>query len=1371
MKHLKIILKKIIVIFTIFFILISSISSSFAQKFDDSAREYLRQQTENFINQHAGNSVYSTSGEHLPANFVGETFYSCCTSGIQYVYQVFLGIDITQLGFSYLAVTNLSSLRNEHWTEVPLSSAKPGDILVRDGHAEMVASNGGATHFNFGSGRTNANLNIHPGNDSFTAVFSLNSDTEVTPSGDVPVTTLDREDNLIEDPDDKFYYQGIPDGTYTGAKSALNWIFNLLSQLIDFVAGLLTLIIRMVFIGYANIIVNIITTAVNDLTGEAVEQPEEEAGITDAPDATSSERLLDNNSYYTPTSTELQPEGDDQLTIDKIILGEVPLLDVNFFSDTAGGLQLKEDGSLAILRENIAGWYYIIRNISIIIMLLILIYLGIRLAISTVASEQAQYKRLLVNWLVGFFIIFFINYYILFVLQLNETLIDWIKDAFTAEETIEESSIYETVRTKAYEVKLSSGMAGTILYLVLVVLMLKYFYIYLKRLLALAILTIMAPAMGGIYAFSKISTGKSTAFTAWMKDYTLLVLVQSVHALVYLCFVKAIIQLTQESLVGIFIAFVVLNFMLKASNIFFDIFSMIGTNGPGRRSTLKTIINSDARSEILDKVFIAQVLFGGTKSIISGTYHAGKNLIFGTSLTPTNAKKKAQARSYGLNNISHKNIDVATGRILPGAKAKKNLSSRVFRRNSEKQLSNDLGNRMKEEYFKSFKTTKDVVATAFKVPLRGAANAAKLATAVPLMVAGHSSLAFSNIASATGSMIAAHESRRQIRGIRKENARAKKEAKKQNRKEKYEAMSKPKKVAYNISRATLAVPVAAGKLITAPIRGVAGTVQDTITAEQGDINYVQTKAPAKLQRIKEARRLENRIVNKYNQNMQDAIRIMKAQNANRGPLAAKNEKFVETLARNKFNNQFEESVNRVFRVSDKVDAFAKNIGNSQFKKDDVSGLLNSMKDYMKQNIKENDGSLTDKQIESKIRKIQTQVVSKFDKQKGSSGTLGSDKLKNIIEDTLESNNANEKAPTFERNIESKVDIFAKKIRKTDLGERDISSVLDSMKDYMKKNIKENDSSLSEAQIEGKIAQISTDVAEQYDREKTTTETVSKDKLKSMLEKVLKRNDADEKAPSFTERIEDRVETITKDIGKSDFEERDISSVLDSMKDYMRKNIKENDSSLSEEQIEEKMAQIQIDVSEDFDKQKDSLGKLSKDKLKSILEDRLQRNNADEKAPSFTKSIEDKVETITQDIGKSDLEERDISSVLDSMKDYMKQNLKKNNSGLTDEQVEEKITQIRTDITESFDIQKKTSSTLSKDKLKTILEGALKRNDADEKETALVKDLEQDMRALQRTDRNFNIHFGSKKDNYLYRREETGESNLKNVLNSLTFLKR
>ena len=101
-----------------------------------------------------------------------------------------------------------TSLQNENWTEVPLAQSRPGDILVRDGHAEMVATDGGATHFNFGSGRTNANMNIHPGSDSFTKVFSLNENVQVTPSGTVPNTpnSLEEEDNATEDPADEFYY-------------------------------------------------------------------------------------------------------------------------------------------------------------------------------------------------------------------------------------------------------------------------------------------------------------------------------------------------------------------------------------------------------------------------------------------------------------------------------------------------------------------------------------------------------------------------------------------------------------------------------------------------------------------------------------------------------------------------------------------------------------------------------------------------------------------------------------------------------------------------------------------------------------------------------------------------------------------------------------------------------------------------------------------------------------------------------------------------------------------------------------------------------------------------------------------------------------
>ncbi len=178
------------------------------------------------------------------------------------------------------------------------------------------------------------------------------------------------------------------------------------------------MIIKVVIIGWANIFVNIVTDALDAITGEAVEAPVQDEGEADGNSVTNTttntttggdttdtyetQSILDNDNLYTPTSTELQPEGDDKLTVDKIIFNQVPLLDVNVFTDTAAGYTLKEDSSLLIIRDSVATWYYIIRNVTIAVMLVILIYVGIRMALSTIASEKAQYQRMLVSWLVGF---------------------------------------------------------------------------------------------------------------------------------------------------------------------------------------------------------------------------------------------------------------------------------------------------------------------------------------------------------------------------------------------------------------------------------------------------------------------------------------------------------------------------------------------------------------------------------------------------------------------------------------------------------------------------------------------------------------------------------------------------------------------------------------------------------------------------------------------------------------------------------------------------------------------------------------------------------------------------------------------------------
>ena len=913
MNKIKKFFKNVIVSFLIFYIVIANTSSSYARNFDDAARAFLAEQTENFINTYTGDSVYSLTV--LPANFVGTTFHSCCTSGIAYVYNAFLGLNIYNLGFSDLAVTNLTSLQNENWTEVPLAQSRPGDILVRDGHAEMVATDGGATHFNFGSGRTNANMNIHGGSDSFTKVFSLNESVQVTPAGTVPNTqnTLEEEDNATEDPTDEFYYQGLQQGSFSGTDTfnPLAWLFNLISQLVDYIVGFLTMIIKVVIIGWANIFVNIVTDALDAITGETVEAPVQEEGgadensvsntttnttTGDTADTYEAQSILDNDNLYTPTSTELQPEGDDKLTIDKIIFNQVPLLDVNVFTDTAAGYTLKEDSSLLIIRDSVATWYYIIRNVTIAVMLVILIYVGIRMALSTIASEKAQYQRMLVSWLVGFIIIFVIHYFLLLVLNINSTILGWITGA--QDNLGYEDSIYETVRTKAYEIKFSSGMVGTILYIVLIILMLKFLYIYLKRFLAVCILIVMAPMMGASYAISKVRTGKAKAFTRWMKDYTLLVLIQSVHALIYTCFVTVVLQLTNESIAGIVLALIVMNFMLKASDIFTGIFSMVGDKDGGSKS-LGTILGSDPKSEIYEKLFFAKT----AGSMISGA--AGIAVDFGRDLkssmtTKIDRNKKIQAQAIGLGNLGKKalgsswgelkNIDAATGQyVLSKKNAKKkgealhSLSEDLER---ETKLSNDKRKQERKKFASDLKSTYNNKFT----------NALKLTTAIPLMgISGYAGIGAANLTTASVDGIANSINRRNLK-----NERSSK---------KYNLSQPIAKIGSKIPK-----PVkAAGKILVGPlVVGAAGGIKDAIVDGYETGEKIQDSYESRMSQIGQAKEAESKIIDLYTSGRKSKEAELKAR-------TGKDDKVVKALAKTSYDGSYQRTVDNVFAVSDMVD--------------------------------------------------------------------------------------------------------------------------------------------------------------------------------------------------------------------------------------------------------------------------------------------------------------------------------------------------------------------------------------------------------------------------------------------------------------------
>lgn len=281
------------------------------------------------------------------------------------------------------------------------------------------------------------------------------------------------------------------------------------------------------------------------------------------------EKIIDNSSSF---------------MIAEVIYGETEGISKDYVPDKKGDDALEENvqGKLFLrenkndlfksVRKNVAQWYYIFRYIGMAVMLVILIGISIRLALSSIAEQKAIYKRMLLDWAVCFVLLFMAHYFMIFIQSLNERLIAIFQNVSNSINTDGEYSLYETVRSRAYDLKFTVGFTGMILYIILVYFNFKYAYIYAKRFITMVILTVMAPIIVLFYGIQKIFTGRSKTFSKWMEEYITNTLLQAVHALVYATFVGLALKLSQQSLAGIIISFIFLNFMTKADSLFRNIF-------------------------------------------------------------------------------------------------------------------------------------------------------------------------------------------------------------------------------------------------------------------------------------------------------------------------------------------------------------------------------------------------------------------------------------------------------------------------------------------------------------------------------------------------------------------------------------------------------------------------------------------------------------------------------------------------------------------------------------------------------------------------------------------------------------------------------
>ena len=229
------------------------------------------------------------------------------------------------------------------------------------------------------------------------------------------------------------------------------------------------------------------------------------------------------------------------------------------------------------MKENIASWYVALRTIALVGLLSVLLYIGIRIVLkSTSAQDKAKYKNMLKDWVVALCILFVLHYMMAFMLNMTGSLNDIIKgdilssnvDGTNSDKLM--SSIRQAVGDDIEEASYSTA-GYTIMYLALVMLTAIFTLQYLKRVIFMAFLTMIAPMIALTYPLDKIKDGKAQAFSYWVKEYIFNCLIQPVHLLLYTILISNAIDLATSNWLY---AIVSLAFLVPAEKFVKEMFGM-----------------------------------------------------------------------------------------------------------------------------------------------------------------------------------------------------------------------------------------------------------------------------------------------------------------------------------------------------------------------------------------------------------------------------------------------------------------------------------------------------------------------------------------------------------------------------------------------------------------------------------------------------------------------------------------------------------------------------------------------------------------------------------------------------------------------------
>ena len=239
-----------------------------------------------------------------------------------------------------------------------------------------------------------------------------------------------------------------------------------------------------------------------------------------------------------------------------MFFGDFKFLDINIFNiNTNKESNSKGNEANANLKKGIAVWTNATRGFAVAISLLLFILGAIMLMINSTRSDAkansiAAVKNFLTDTVKGLLIALLITVVLALILVVHDMIMaifnviryKMLESGAQSAEII----IYKDVISS----KLLTGHGYAISYIAFLFMSayhIKFFTIYINRLLTIGFLIVVSPVISVTYAIDKIGDGKSQVLSNFFKEFVDAVLVGLIYPILYIIYIYALAPITASS--------------------------------------------------------------------------------------------------------------------------------------------------------------------------------------------------------------------------------------------------------------------------------------------------------------------------------------------------------------------------------------------------------------------------------------------------------------------------------------------------------------------------------------------------------------------------------------------------------------------------------------------------------------------------------------------------------------------------------------------------------------------------------------------------------------------------------------------------------